>query len=158
VQGVINFGYFCINIQRALKINRIAGILGIVTLLISGSCKYVAYRKYAKGFSISFGQSGGFTGATSEYILNGKGYLSHIKEFSKDTTWLKTIEKKELKHIFKLAESKANMTTEYDKPGNMTKFIRFYKNGELIKNWQWSEGAELPSDLKELDSKLNKLL
>ncbi len=132
-------------------------LIVIVAIFASGGCKHIAFRKYIQKYSLSFGHSGGFTGATNEHILTGRGSLYHIKEFSKDTSLLKTIGKKELKHIFKMADSKALKKLELNNPGNLTQFIRFYRNGQLVNSWQWAEGSEPPVEIRELHASLHKL-
>lgn len=121
------------------------------------SCKQLAYKKHVQDLSISFGSSGGFTGAKEEYILKGKGQLLQIKAFGKDTTQLKTIEKQQLERIFKMAKSREVMAISLDTPGNLTNFISLYKNNNLVKSWQWAEGKEIPEEIKALYMALNKL-
>lgn len=128
-----------------------------VCLLILMGCKTLAYKKYAKDLSISFGNGGGFTGARNEFILTGTGILKSIKPFTTDTTNRDTLSKKEYKAIFNQLESKPLKDLTQDKPGNMTCFITFYKKGELIKNFQWEQGAAIPKELQALYDQLIKL-
>lgn len=125
-------------------------------LLISG-CKILAYKKYAEPLSISFGSGGGFTGARNEFLLLGNGQLKAIKPFTTDTTLLTTLEKKVYKSIFNKLESKTLKNLSYDKPGNMTNFITFYNKADMIKNYQWEQGSEIPKELTELYNTLTQL-
>jgi len=125
-------------------------LISAVIILFSGSCKIIAYKKYAQKLNISFGSGGGFTGAYDEFLLNGKGQLSSIKPFSNDTSLLKTIDKKDFKNVFKTLESKLLQKIELNQVGNMNTFIKLYKNNQLIKSFQWADGATPSTELKEL--------
>lgn len=138
--------------------SRIILFLSLSVCLIAVSCKLLNYRGYAGKFSISYGSSGGFSGGTDEYLLNGSGELREIKAFSKDSTLLKTISKSELKKAIKLADSKAIKKISLDESGNMNNFIKIFKEGKLMKSFQWPQGkTDIPSELEQLNSMLNKL-
>lgn len=126
-------------------------------VLCQFSCKQLAYRKHIMDMSISFGSQGGFTGAKDEYILKGKGDVLQVKSFGEDTIRLKTIEKEELKKVFKMAESREAMSISLDTPGNLTNFISLYNGRSLVKSWRWAEGTEIPEEIKKLYTALNKL-
>lgn len=133
----------------------------VIFLLVTGvSCKFLAYKTYAKKFTISYGSGGGFTGEVKEYLLSGNGKLQLINTLSKDTTDIRTnISKKEIKEIIELSESKAILSTNLDAASNMNSFIRIYKGGNLLKSFQWPKGKmDLPSDLKKLDNLLYQLI
>ncbi len=121
------------------------------------SCRHIAFRKYVKDMYISYGRGGGFTGATETHIIRGSGSLYHIKAFSTDTVFVKTANKKTLKEIFLYADSKKLKKIDWNKPGNMTGFIHFYRDERIVKSWQWSEGSDIPVELRELYNRLNKL-
>jgi hypothetical protein len=134
---------------------KILAIVFVVTTCCA--CKQLAYRKHIKTYSISYGQGGGFTGATTEHILKGDGNLYFIREFSTDTAFVHKIENKKLKQVFRMAESKTLLAIEQDKPGNMSSFIRLYKDKQLVKSWVWAEGAEVAQPLKDLQIQLRTL-
>ncbi len=131
------------------------GLLIIVFLWLN-SCKHVAYGNYVKKLSLSFGQSGGFSGASNEYLLQGNGKLYHIREFSHDTMYVKTLRNEDIKEIFSKVESRDIKNISLDSPGNLNQFIRLFKQGEPIQAWQWAEGMEIPADLKDLHLLLEK--
>ena len=132
-------------------------LISLTVVFLAGSCRHVAFRKYARNMSISYGGGGGFTGAIDEYILKGTGALYRIKAFSHDTVLLRTIDKKTLKKIILYADSKKLRKTEMNTPGNMSRFIHLYRDGRQVRSWQWAEGADIPAELKELNNRLNKL-
>jgi hypothetical protein len=136
---------------------KIKVLFAILAVLLSTSCKQLAFGKYARRMTLSFGQSGGFTGAKSEYILTGKGQLFFIKEFTPDTSLLMLVPKNDIKRIFKLADSKNLKKIEMNTTGNMNRFIYLYCDGKHVKTWQWAEGTDIPEELKELNTRLNKL-
>lgn len=131
-------------------------VLAAVALCLL-SCKQLAYKKHIRDMSVSFGSSGGITGAKEEYILKGKGDLLQVRSFGKDTVQIKTIEKEALMDVFKMAESREAMGISLDTPGNLTNFISLYNGDRLLKSWQWAEGTEIPEEIKTLYSALNKL-
>lgn len=138
--------------------SRIIWFLSLSVCLFIVSCKLINYRAYAGKFSISYGSSGGFSGGTDEYLLNGSGELREIKAFAKDSTLLKTISKSELKKIIKLADSKALKNISLDESGNMNNFIKIFKEGKLLNSYQWPQGkTDIPTELNQLNSMLNKL-
>lgn len=135
-------------------------LLGIIffTFLFIVSCKFLAFKKYAENYTICYGSSGGFTGAVNEYILRGDGNLSEHKSLNKDTVFLKTIIKKDLKNIIKIIDSKDLSKIKLDEASNMNTFIRVYKNGTILHSFQWPQGkADLPKELQELHTQLTQL-
>lgn len=135
-------------------------LLGIIffTFLFIVSCKFLAFKKYAENYTISYGSSGGFTGAVNEFILKGDGSLSEYKSLSKDTVFLKTIAKKDLKNIIKIIDSKNLANIKLDEASNMNSFVRIYKNGNILHSFQWPQGkTDLPKELQELHTQLTKL-
>lgn len=119
-------------------------------------CKILAYKKYAESLSVNFGSGGGFTGAVDEFILNGNGALKSIKPFAKDTMLLKTLSAKDTKTIFKILESKTMSNIKLETPGNMTNFIYFNKAGQTIRKYQWAQGTQVPKEISDLFTLLNK--
>jgi hypothetical protein len=108
-------------------------------------------------YALHFGESGGFTGAKREYILKGDGRLYYIKEFGGDTVFVKTVEREKTRKIFKIADSRDVMSYNVNKPGNMNYFIRFYKQGQLVKDILWSGQMVLPGKIQNLHLELDKL-
>ncbi len=106
---------------------------------------------------IQFGSGGGFTGIYKEFSLNGKGQLSSIKTFSKTSTLLKTIDKKTFKSIFKQIESKDFKNITLNESGNLNTFIKFYKDTNIVKTYQWADGKTPPKEISELYQSLINL-
>ena len=106
---------------------------------------------------ISFGSGGGFTGAYTEYILNGKGTLSTIKPFTDSTIAIKTLDKKAFKTIFKTIESKSIQKIKQNESGNMNTFIKLYNGTTIAKTYQWADGKTPPKEIAELYQSLINL-
>lgn len=137
--------------------NRILLTFIFSSILIS--CRFLSYKSYSKDLSISFGSGGGFTGEINEYILEGNGNLFLHKSLSNDTILLKNIEYKNIKNILKLSESNEIQLSNLKETGNMTNFIKIYKNGNQLKAISWpQEKTDLDLPIKVLNSKLYSLL
>lgn len=131
--------------------------LSVFMMIIFSSCKVFNYKKYAKKFQINYGESGGFTGATSEYMLKGAGELFEIKAFGTDTSKIKQLCNTEVKSLVKLATSKDLSKIKLNQTGNLVQFIKIYESGKLLHNFQWTKGSELPESLKKLHQSLIQL-
>jgi len=121
------------------------------------ACKVFNYKQYAKKFQINYGESGGFTGATNEFMLQGAGELFEIKAFGSDTAKVKQLCNKDVKNILKLATSKKLSKIKLNETGNLVQFIKVYESGKLIQEFQWNKGNELPEPLKNLHKTLINL-
>lgn len=106
---------------------------------------------------ISFGSGGGFTGAYTEYILNGKGTLSTIKPFTDSIIAIKTLDKKAFKTIFKTIESKSIQKITQNESGNLNSFIKLYNGSTITKTYQWADGKTPPKEIAELYQSLINL-
>jgi hydroxymethylpyrimidine pyrophosphatase-like HAD family hydrolase len=133
--------------------------IAFILLSIFVSCKLISYKSYAKDFSITFGSGGGFTGEINEYILEGNGNLFSHKSLSNEIIFLKKIEFKHIKQIFKLAESNEIISYNLNETGNMTSFIKINKSDNQLNSISWPSGkTDLDTHLKELNTKLYNLL
>lgn len=98
-------------------------LLGLVLFLFSCSAQKEIYQD--NPHIISFGTSGGFTNINTTYKLMSDGKLWKIREATNDSSLMKQIKKSATKKLFKNAYALGLDTLDYDKPGNMSKFIIF---------------------------------
>lgn len=123
-------------------------IIACVTVL--QSCNLFKHEKSPVPYVIRFGSRGGFTGALDEYILKGSGILQKIDHFRGDTTILKTLTKKETSGIFEKVTSEQFSNIYLDQEGNLNYFLKLMEGQLLVKSWQWTEGTEVPTEMKTL--------
>jgi hypothetical protein len=103
---------------------------------------------------ISFGNSGGFAGATNEYLLKSNGEVYKIKNV--DTLKINQIDKKEIKKISGFIKSSTFKDLNLNETGNITYFIEV-KALNYNKKVTWGENSkagELREFYKELVSTL----
>ncbi len=104
----------------------------LLSLLITGCSDNVALK---------FGSGGGFTGQYIEYILENDRTIHKNNSLTNESEAIGKITKSELRSIRTAFDDNGIEKLEYDKPGNMSKYIEF-KKGEEVKKWQWAEGDE----------------
>jgi hypothetical protein len=86
------------------------------------SCKSGDVYKKDKDLSIIFGSGGGFTGATEQYEINGKGSLIKVS-LPGDTALLPSISKSQREYLRQLVNSDSLSRISYNTYANMTSFI-----------------------------------
>jgi hypothetical protein len=107
--------------------------------------------------SISFGNSGGFTGAVNEYILNEDGglYKVILHQSGADTLFKLKLEKQETSYIFNRISDDTIKQIELNEAGNFTYFIALVKNRAILSSYHWTDISDVPVQLKALYERLN---
>jgi len=102
---------------------------------------------------ITFGNNGGFTGAQQRFVLFENGQLFYIS--GTDTAEQDKVKRKQIKAIFAEIEKVKATNFLVDRVGNMTNFIEYQKDNEVLL-WQWPTGGfkSVPDSI----SVLNQLL
>jgi len=131
-------------------------IIFTVLILLTTSCVVTKTQKELtnKFLRITFGKSGGFTGATNEYLLNSKGEVYKIKNV--DTLKINQINKKEIQDISSFIKSSSFKNINLKETGNITYFIEV-KALKFNKKVTWGENSQA-SEIKELYKKLSSTL
>ncbi|MDA3929089.1 MAG: hypothetical protein PF541_09025 [Prolixibacteraceae bacterium] len=119
-------------------------LIVIFTVLFScNTSKETAY--YNSDFQINFGNSGGFTNNTMEYLINGDGAIFKVQENEK--LYVKSLKKKDLKKLKESFLENDFKNIELNHPGNLSYFIAVksidYKNTIKWSDSNDSEKAEL---------------
>jgi hypothetical protein len=111
--------------------------IAITLLLFIFSCntsKTIVYKQ--TNSQIFFGNSGGFTNAKLEYVLNDDG---NIFKIAKDSIlFIKQIDRKQLKDIQNSIDENEFGKTQINSPGNMTYFVRV-KTKEFDNRVVWTD-------------------
>lgn len=122
------------------------------------SCKSGDIYKNDKDHSIIFGSGGGFTGATEQYEINGKGSLIKVS-LPGDTTLLPSISKSQRQYLRQLVNSDSLSRISFNNYANMTSFIYVKVKEKSVYSFHWNgESKSLPAPLFALDSFLNTLV
>jgi hypothetical protein len=122
------------------------------------SCKSGDVYKRDKDLSIIFGSGGGFTGATEQYEINGKGSLIKVS-LPGDTTKLPSISKSQRRYLRQLVNSDSLSRISYNTYANMTSFIYVKVKDKPLYSFHWNgESKSLQAPLFALDSFLNTLV
>lgn len=96
-------------------------------------------------YQIFFGNSGGFTNAKMEYVINGDRNVFKIE--NETTLFVKKISKDEMKEIMNLFSESEFGKLVLNNPGNITNFIEV-KSSEYKNKVSWSENEnEMISDI-----------
>lgn len=118
-------------------------LLVLVLFLFSCSAQKEIYLD--NPHMISFGSSGGFTNVNTTYKIFSDGKLWKIREATNDSSLLKQIKKSATKKLFKNAYALGLDTLNYDKPGNMSRFIIF-KSKKFSNKIYWEGKNEVLDD------------
>ncbi len=127
-----------------------------VLILLTMSCAVTkTQKKLTNKFSrITFGNSGGFTGAANEYLLKSNGEVYKIRNV--DTIKINQINKKEIQDISSFIKSSSFKDRNLNETGNMTYFIEV-KALNFNKKVTWGENSQA-SEIRELYKKLSSTL
>jgi len=109
-------------------------LLGLVMFLFSCSAQKEIYQD--NPHMISFGTMGGFTNVNTTYKLFSDGNLWKTRKATNDSSLMKQIKKSATKKLFKTAYALGMDTLNYDKPGNMSRFI-IYKSKNFNNKVVW---------------------
>lgn len=94
-----------------------------------------------------FGDGGGFTGATTEYILLENGQVFKRYSLDKSTLEMGTVKKRLAKDMIKTAQALQLENLDIKQPGNLYYFLR-YKNGDQEHQITWG------SESYQIDEKI----
>jgi hypothetical protein len=122
------------------------------------SCRSGDVYKKDKDLSIIFGSGGGFTGASEQYEINGKGSFIKVS-LPGDTTKLPSISKSQRQYLRQLVNSDSLSRISYNTYANMTSFIYIRVKEKPLYSFHWNgESKYLQAPLFALDSFLNTLV
>lgn len=114
-----------------------------------------------KGDYVEFGNGGGFTGQSQNYVLTRSGDLYFIKNILADEhalEYLKKVKSYTVKKIFRYAEKNKITELRYNDPGNLFQYITLTinnKTNHLV--WRNSESTT-PKNITTLYTRLYNLL
>ncbi len=130
-------------------------ILSFLIVLTIGCVVKKTQKNFTNKFTeITFGNRGGFTGATIKYLLKSNGEVYKIKNV--DTLKINQINKKGIQEISSFIESSSFKDRNLNETGNMTYFIEV-KAINFNKKVTWGENSQA-SEIKELYKKLSSTL
>jgi hypothetical protein len=100
------------------------------------------------GKKIVIGTEGGLVSMRNETIILYTGQVYYHNNVINEYKYLKTLDKKQLKTVFKLIRTPGLPGKRFNHPGKMITFLQYYKNQKLIKDYAWGEpGVEIPAAL-----------
>lgn len=92
---------------------------------------------------------GGYSGQVQEYQVRNDGTIIKYNHISRDSTQVATIQKKQLKQVYKGFESYVIPNSEFNHPGNMYYFIK-NMNGEKEEQIVWGDHeVKVPTEVQE---------
>ncbi len=127
-------------------------------ILLFSFCKTKDYTptKY-EGQKISFGTSGGFTGALDAYHLISNGQLFKQEGRKEVFTAMESVPKKEVAALFQQLLDLKLHELKMDDPGNLSKFIE-YEAGDIKNKIVWPvEDKNANADYNQFYQKLTNL-
>lgn len=127
----------------------------IICLIMTASCSSPEkLLKSDKGDRIFFGNKGGFTNMSTDFVLFENGSICRLK----NDNVIKTgkISREEVREIEAILEEMNFMSLNTDEPGNMTYYVSFVR-GDSRNAAQWSDHDRNPQ-LKELYVRLMNLV
>ena len=111
-----------------------------------------------KSLILEFGSGGGFTGAYSSFLIHSSGEIYEKNTNVKDDIELPSITSKEAEAYFNQAKEAGIKTINFNKPGNMSKYIHLTE-GEKTYRVTWAFDGDNPSTpIKDLYNDLSKLI
>jgi hypothetical protein len=132
--------------------------LVICLLVCFSAChKKRVYQKQSD-LHVIFGSGGGFTGATEQYEIVGKGDILKIG-IPGDTTYLGRLSHTQKRYLRSLIQADSLNKISYNNYANMTSFLYIKVKDESVYSFHWnSNPSTLPGPLFQLDSFLNTLV
>ncbi len=126
-------------------------ILGLLSLIfVISSCKTKDIdKKSNEPKTLTFGNSGGFSGATNEYYLSDDGGFIHYESRRSVRTELRNVDKQVVKQVFANFDKLGFNELELNDPGNLTNYLKL-KQGDTEKVLKWGgPNDEVPDLLKK---------
>lgn len=130
-----------------------------IICLLFLSCKTVQYTSATlPDKQLIIGTSGGFTGKESSFIITSSGQVFE-KTFPGDKlNELTGLKVSKLKSLYKKAWKKKLKDYKYNKPGNLSHFVKFKDKG-FENKITWASGDTIVSkDIKKLHSDLMNII
>lgn len=129
----------------------------LIFLLVLTGCISTGLFYKKKDTHIRFGNTGGFTGETIAYLLNGEGGFIKCSSMTMDTIRYISVPMNEIKTIESMMNPDSLSKIVQDEYGNMTEFIEVYEDGKKTYAFNWPMGALKNNYLKVLNDKLRSL-
>ncbi len=121
-----------------------------LALLFFSSCSSQKVLNRYADTQIVFGNGGGFTRQSSEYILNTDGEILFVKGIEKDTVVLSPLSKKTTVNIFKKFSESGIDTLTFNHPGDRYYFIKEVKT-EVLHQVIWGDPSyTTPAEVDDL--------
>ena len=123
------------------------------------SCKSKALLSPDHTTRIVIGEFGGFAGSYNEIVILPNGQTFKRSKFDGAYTEQAKIDKKMIDQSIKLLERVSKIDTQIQDSGNMSYFIKYEKDGEMIIDALWGGMNQKPSPiLKQLHRNLKSLI
>lgn len=136
-----------------MRILTLLFILAMSSWLLS--CKSQHYTKEnLPDVQLIFGDGGGFTGATTEFMLLENGQLFKKYSLDQSTTEVGKIKKKEAKELFAEAEAMQFETMDINHPGNMYYFLGLKTETDEHRCTWGAQDYEVSDTLQQFRQKL----
>lgn len=103
---------------------------------------------------IYFGNFGGFTNASIDYVLISNSAVFKIEK--NDPVYVKRLAREQSSHISDLIQKAGIEESDLNEPGNMTYYIKLVRPG-FEKEVKWSDQTE-STDIKELYKSLMSII
>lgn len=131
----------------------------LLGLLIVFSCKSVKYTAAAlPDKQVIVGESGGFAGTETNYILCASGQVFKMTFPVNKTEEISGLDTHKIKDLFQTAWKKDWEKYSYAKSGNLTQMISI-KNGNNLNKISWaSNDTMISKDLKSYYQEFHKIL
>ena len=119
----------------------------IMVFTIVGCSSQNGLAKY-ENTEIVFGSGGGYSGQVIEYRINTDRELTSTNSLTKETKTIGKLSKKETKALYdELSELKLPLI-DYNKPGNMSYFVKQSKGNKESKVVWGDISEDIPKDVK----------
>ena len=119
-------------------------LLLFMSLLFSGNLLFANnLDSISEQAYVSIGSGGGFTGLTTEYHLFKDGNVYKFNSLENQKVWVKKLNKKEMKCVFKKLDALHLEDMDYNHPGNISYFIE-KRSGEKVNRITWGGSGTTP--------------
>lgn len=135
-------------------------LLTLVLLTIfAGSCRTSKDSVSGPAFSmIAFGESGGVTGANSQYGLSKTGVLLQTPQGEQEPEMIGKISEEELEKISRMAEKTTSVESFRQEPGNLNRKLLIQVEGSY-RNYYWHMPEDtIPTEVTSLYRALSRLV
>ena len=119
----------------------------IMTFIVVGCSSQNGLAKYGNT-EIVFGSGGGYSGQVIEYRINTDRMLSSTNSLTKETKTIGKLSKKVTKHLYDELNRLKLPLIDYNKPGNMSHFVKQSKGNKESKVVWGDISEDIPKDVK----------